>query len=69
LWQGKHYPQQPRHIGEHIKKRRFDLKMPAHECQRILGVDKGTLSDWEHGVHKPCQKYSAKIIKFLGYTP
>ncbi len=34
-------------FGDHIKKRRFGLKMKAKDCQAFLGVDKGTLADWE----------------------
>jgi hypothetical protein len=29
LWKPELYPANPRHIGEQIKKRRFDLKMPS----------------------------------------
>jgi DNA-binding transcriptional regulator YiaG len=67
LWKSDRYPAHPRHIGEQIKKRRFDLKMPAHECQKILGVDKGTLHDWEQGKHQPNRENLVRIIQFLGY--
>ncbi len=49
LWKSSRYPANPQHIGEQIKKRRFDLKIPAHECRKILGVDKSTLLNWEQG--------------------
>src|SRR5258707_14882212 len=38
LWKASHYPANPQHIGEQIKKRRFDLKMTAVECRKLLGV-------------------------------
>ena len=66
LWKSDHYPATPRHIGEHLKKRRFDLKMTAVECQKILGVDRSTLLNWEQGRHKPNDEHSAKIALFLG---
>jgi transcriptional regulator with XRE-family HTH domain len=69
LWDIQRCPEHPRHIGEHIKKRRFDLKLPAYKCQKILGVDKGTLTDWERGKHQPCRQNQKQIIKFLGYDP
>src|ERR1041384_1667000 len=36
-----------------IKNRRFDLKMTAVECRKILGVNKSTFLAWEQGKHKP----------------
>jgi DNA-binding transcriptional regulator YiaG len=66
LWKASQYPAHPRHIAEQIKKRRFDLKMPAVECRKILGVDKSTLTRWEQGRHEPNLKNGARILKFLG---
>src|SRR6266851_2626965 len=34
-------------LSQRTKKRRFDLKLPAYQCQKILGVGKGTLTDWD----------------------
>ena len=67
LWKTEHYPTHPRHIGEQIKKRRFDLKMTAVECRKILGVDKATLTKWEQGKHNPSQQMRKKIARFLGH--
>ncbi len=69
LWKFDQYPAHPRHIGEHIKKRRLDLKMPAVECQKLLGVDKSTLTRWEQGRHKPSRGMRKKITRFLGFNP
>src|SRR5438445_6457583 len=69
LWKASQYPTNPRHIGEQIKKHRFDLKMPAHECQKILGIDKSTLCNWEQGKHRPNGENREKIARFLGYDP
>jgi DNA-binding XRE family transcriptional regulator len=57
-----------RHVGEQIKKRRFDLKLPAHECQKLLGVDKSTLTAWEAGKHKPSRANRAKILQFITHS-
>ena len=65
LWKSSHYPKEPKHIGEHILKRRYDLKMPAVECQKILGVDKSTLCNWEQGKHEPSTENRKKIQWFL----
>ncbi len=67
LWKDELIPTQLNHIGDHIKKRRFELKMKAGECQKILGVDKSTLTRWESGQHRPGKELWSKIVCFLGY--
>ncbi len=57
------------HIGDHIRKYRYDHKMKAMDCQAFLGVDKGTLIDWENGRHTPSRKMLARIVELLGYVP
>ncbi len=69
LWDASKFPKNPEHIGEKIKKRRYELKMKAVDCQRILGVDKGTLADWESGKHEPVPKMHGRIAKFLADQP
>ena len=69
LWKLDRFPEDPRHIGDHIKKRRFVQKMSAKECREILGVDKSTLIKWEQGKHFPIRKMRKKIVRFLGYDP
>src|SRR5438552_784329 len=68
LWKSSHYPSNPQHIGEQIKKRRFDLKMTAVECRKILAVDKSTLFNWEQGKHKPRLEMLKRIARFLCST-
>ena len=68
LWKSSQYPANPQHIGEQIKKRRFDLKMTAVECRKILGIDKSTLTKWELGTHKPNTEHNSAIIRFLSLT-
>jgi DNA-binding transcriptional regulator YiaG len=65
LWKSDKYPASPRHIGEQIKKRRFDLKMTAVKCCKILKIDKSTLFDWECGRHEPSDENRQKIVEFL----
>ena len=60
---------QPAHIGEMIKRHRFKLKMTAVRCREILGVDRGTLRDWECGRHTPGRENLRRIVEFLGYDP
>ncbi len=65
LWKASRYPEHPRHIGELILKHRHDHKIPAHVCQKMLGVDKSTLTNWENGRHKPNREHLGKIRRFL----
>jgi DNA-binding transcriptional regulator YiaG len=65
LWKSTLYPAHPKHIGEQIKKRRFDLKMTAVECCKILGINKSTLVNWEGRRHEPNHKNRQTIAKFL----
>ena len=65
LWKVQFYPVDPRHIGEQIKKRRFDLKMTAVRCCQILEINKSTLADWERGRREPSGENRQKIVEFL----
>ena len=65
LWKSSQYPANPMHIGERIKQRRFDLKMTAVECRKLLDVDKSTLLNWEQGKHQPRLEMRRKIARFL----
>jgi len=69
LWKSELYPVFPRHIGERIKKRRFDLKMTAVECCKNLIINKSTLVNWERGKHKPSRENRRRIVEFLKAQP
>ena len=66
LWKSDRYPANTRHMGEHIKKWRFDLKMNAVECQKLTGVDKYILRKWQSGRHEPRRQAREVIVRFLG---
>lgn len=55
-------------IGEHIRKRRFDLGLLQIEVTKQIGVTKSTVWNWEHGT-EPKLRHIPKIIEFLGYMP
>jgi DNA-binding XRE family transcriptional regulator len=63
------YPESPKKIGEHIRKRRMDLKLFQRDVAGIIGVTECTINNWENGEINPETKYIPKIIDFLGYTP
>jgi transcriptional regulator with XRE-family HTH domain len=63
------YPECPKKIGEHIRKRRMDQKLFQRDVAGIIGVTECTINNWENGEIEPETKYIPMIIYFLGYTP
>jgi hypothetical protein len=59
-------PTRPAHIGEHILKRQYDLKMKEVDCRKLLSVDKGPLTKGEQGKHRRSLEYFARILRFVG---
>jgi transcriptional regulator with XRE-family HTH domain len=56
-------------LGDHLKKRRLDLKLLQREVAQKLGVDKTTIHNWERGHATPALCFMPRIREFLGYTP
>jgi transcriptional regulator with XRE-family HTH domain len=63
------YPKELRTVGDHLRKKRFDLALLQKEVATILGVTTNTLGNWELGVNYPYISCFPKIIEFLGYDP
>jgi transcriptional regulator with XRE-family HTH domain len=63
------YLQTLKTIGDHLKKRRLDLKLLQKDVAQKLGVCDLSIYNWEKNLAKPAMKYIPKIIKFLSYTP
>ena len=59
----------PQTTGEHIKKRRLELKLLQKDVATILNVSEDTITYWENNRSKPFVKQYPKIIEFLGYDP
>jgi transcriptional regulator with XRE-family HTH domain len=56
-------------IGEHIKKRRLDLKLTFKEAGKLLGTDERSIINWEKGQTVPKVYRLPSIIRLLGYNP
>lgn len=59
----------PYTLGDHIKKRRFELKRTQIEISRILGVSECTITNWEKNYTQPRLHLMPRVIDFLGYAP
>ena len=56
-------------MGDHIKKRRLDLKLSRRQAAARIGITKSTLWDWENNRSTPAIHTFPKVIAFLGYDP
>ena len=61
------YPYNPETIGDHIRKKRLDLKIFQKDVAKILGVTEDCITLWEKNHSEPQIQYYPAITKFLGY--
>jgi len=65
----KGYPEEPRTLGEHLKRRRLDLGLRQRDVAAELGVTAQTVQTWESGKHRPPVRLVPGIQAFLGFCP
>jgi site-specific DNA recombinase len=63
------YPKELKTLGDHLRKRRLDLKLLQKEVALKIGVDEATIYNWENNRSSPELHYIPKVIEFLGYVP
>jgi transcriptional regulator with XRE-family HTH domain len=63
------YPNSLKTLGDHLRKKRIDLKLLQKEVAQKLGVDEASVHNWERGHTTPSLSFMPRIIKFLGYVP
>ncbi|MBI1769663.1 MAG: helix-turn-helix transcriptional regulator [Bacteroidetes bacterium] len=63
------YPKTLLTIGDHVRKRRLDLKLFQRDVAKLLGVTTSTITNWEKNRGGPALRLIPKIIKFLEYDP
>lgn len=63
------YPTVLNTIGDHIKKRRFDLRLTHKKLAKIIGIFPSTLINWEKNHSDIEVRFIPKVIEFLGYNP
>jgi len=65
----KAYPRELTTIGDHLRKKRLDLKLFQKDVAKIIGCDECSIWNWENNYNEPVLKFIPKIIDFLGYVP
>ncbi len=63
------YPQTLNTIGDHLRKKRLDLKLLQKDVASIIGVDTNSITNWENNRTTPRLYLLPKIIEFLGFNP
>lgn len=63
------YPKSLQTIGEHLRKRRLDLKLFQKEVGKLMGVDTLTVSNWENNLTSPRLYLLPKVYHVLRYNP
>lgn len=63
------YPKNPVSIGDHIKKKRMDLKLFQSDVAKIFDISTDCVTYWENNRSTPKISFYPKIIEFLGYFP
>jgi len=63
------YPKNPTSIGEHIRKKRMELKLFQKDLAILFGVSEDCITYWENSRSTPQIQYYPALIRFLGYYP
>jgi DNA-binding XRE family transcriptional regulator len=62
-------PEKPKTIGEHLVRRRVQLRLHQSQAARLLEISTVTLSRWELDKVYPTMRYHDRITGYLGYDP
>jgi len=63
------YPLEPKTLGDHLRRRRLDLRMLQRTAAEQFGVREETIGLWENGLARPLARHYGQIVRFLGYDP
>jgi transcriptional regulator with XRE-family HTH domain len=61
------YPENPVSIGDHIRKKRMELKLLQKDVAKICRVTEYSITNLEKNQSKPKIQFLPHIAKFLGY--
>jgi transcriptional regulator with XRE-family HTH domain len=65
----KPYPENPATLGEHLRKRRYELGRTQKQVADRLAVNTWTYLLWEQDRTTPIVRYYPAILALLGYDP
>jgi transcriptional regulator with XRE-family HTH domain len=60
---------EPQTLGEHVRKRRLELRLTQKLTAGLLGVSPWTVLNWEKSHTEPPIESMPAIIRFLDYDP
>ena len=63
------YPKELKTLGDHLRKRRLDLKLLQKDVGQRIGGSVSDVWNWENKWVTPAVKFIPAIIAFLGYNP
>jgi len=63
------YALAPQTLGEHLKKRRHELRLLQRETAKRLRISHETYINWEKDRTRPYTPSWGRLIVFLGYDP
>ncbi len=63
------YPKPLETLGDHLRKKRLDLKLLQREVALKLGVQETSVHNWERNLTKPSIALLPRILNFLKYNP
>lgn len=65
----KPIPENPQTLGEHILRKRLQLRLLQKEVAEQISVTEDSITGWENGRSTPMLHLYPAIIAFLGYYP
>jgi DNA-binding XRE family transcriptional regulator len=65
----KDYSETPQTLGEHLKKRRRELRLLQREAAERMGIQRDTYINWEKDKTRPVASQFRPVVTFLGYDP
>jgi transcriptional regulator with XRE-family HTH domain len=63
------YREEPKTLGDHLRKRRIDLGLLQREVAARVGVTVETVLGWELRAREPAISRWPAVLAFLGYDP
>lgn len=65
----KGYPEAPKTLGEHLRKRRLDLRRTQEQTAAHFGISPTAYHGWEADRNTPNIAKWPEVVRFLGYDP